>query len=91
MQESGADDILAVDTEVGIAKKATCQYQVMTWLLVACVLVVLVDHLLSKDREDHSSTSAKNKSDTRVCEVVTCHDLWLVGVAVVVIVTHLCV
>jgi len=46
----------------------------MTWLLVACVLVMLVDHLLSKDREDHTNASAKDDGDNGVSQMIVSHD-----------------
>jgi hypothetical protein len=67
------DDVLAVDAEVGIAKEATGQYQVMPWSFVACVLVVLVECLLPKDREDHTNASAKDDGDNEVSQMVVSH------------------
>lgn len=67
------DDVLAVDTEVGIANKSTRKNQVMTWSLVACVLVMLVEHLLPEDGQDHADTSAKNDGDNRVSQMIACH------------------
>ena len=45
----------------------------MTWLLVACVLVVLVEHLLSENGQDHADTSAKNDGDNRVSQMIVSH------------------
>lgn len=72
-QKSLVNNVLVLDAVVSITKKSTRQYQVMTWFLVACVLVMLVKHLLSDDGQNHANTSAKNNGDNRVCEVVTCH------------------
>jgi hypothetical protein len=74
VQESGLHDVCVMDTEVCIAKKSTAEYQVVPWSLVACVLVVLVDCFLSKDREDHTQASAKSNGDTRVSEVIVSHE-----------------
>lgn len=63
-----------MDTEVCIAKESTAEYQVVPWPVVACVLVVLVDCLLSEDREDHAQPSAKSNGDTGVSEVIVSHE-----------------
>lgn len=45
----------------------------MTWLLVACVLVMLVEHLLPEYGQQHADTSAKNKGDNRVGQMIVGH------------------
>lgn len=65
--------VLTVDAVVRIAKESTGKYQVMTWSLVACVLVMLVEHLLSEDGQEHAYTSAKNDGDNRVSQMVVGH------------------
>ena len=67
------DDVLAVDAVVRIANKTTRKNQVMTWLLMACVLVMLVEHLLPEDGQQHAYTSAKNDGDNRVSQMVVGH------------------
>ena len=66
--------MLTVDAEIRISEEATSQYQVVPWLLMACVLVVLVECLLSEDREDHACTDAKCDGDNGVSQMVVSHD-----------------
>lgn len=63
-----------MNTEVCIAKESTAEYQVVPWSLVACVLVMLVDCLLSEDREDHAQACAKSNGDTGVSKVIVSHE-----------------
>lgn len=46
----------------------------MTWFVVACVLVMLVEHLLPDDGQNHADTSAKNDGDNGVSQMVVGHD-----------------
>ena len=68
------DNVLTVDAVVRVSEEATGQYQVVPWLLVACVLVVLVECLLSEDRKDHAYTYAKCDGNARVCKSVVSHE-----------------
>lgn len=62
-----------MNTEVRISEEATAYYQVVPWSLVACVLVVLVDCLLSEDGQQHAYTSAKHNGKNGVCQVIVRH------------------
>ena len=68
------DDVLTVDTEVRVSEEATSQYQVMPWSFVACVLVVLVECLLSKDRKYHACSHAKCHGNAGVYKSVVSHN-----------------
>lgn len=63
-----------MDTEVCIAKESTAEYQVVPWSLVACVLVMLVHHLLTEYGQKHAYTSAKSNGDTGVSKVIVSHE-----------------
>jgi hypothetical protein len=68
------DDVLTVDAVVRISEEATSEDQVMTWSFVACVLVMLVEHLLSKYGQNHAYTCAKNNGDNGVSQMAVGHD-----------------
>jgi len=46
----------------------------MPWSFVACVLVVLVECLLPKDRKDHACAYAKGDGDNGVSQMVVSHE-----------------
>jgi len=62
-QESLVDNVFSLDAVVGIAKETTGENQVMTWSLMACVLVILVEHLLTDNGQNHANTSAKDNGN----------------------------
>jgi len=73
-QDSVVGDVLTVNAVVRVSEKTSAEYQVMTWLVITSGLVMFIDHLLSKDREDHACTNAKCHGDTGIYKAVSLHD-----------------
>jgi hypothetical protein len=67
-------NVLTVDAVIRITKESLGVDQVVPWLVMACVLVMLIEHLLSTDGQDHANTSANNDGDNRVSQMIVSHD-----------------
>lgn len=67
-------NVLTVDAVIRITKECLGIDKVVAWLVMACVLVMLIEHLLSTDGQDHANTSANNNGDNRVSQMIVSHD-----------------
>ncbi len=70
----GSVDVLTVNAVVRVTKESLGVDKVVPWLVVACVLVMLIQHLLSTNGQNHANTSANHNGNNRVSQMIVGHD-----------------
>ena len=65
--------VRVLDAVVLITKETLDVNEIVVWPVIAGLLVVIVQHLLSEHRQKHADTSAHHDGHNCICEVTVSH------------------